>query len=372
MTRLRMKGGMFLAALVLALGLFPAMALADTPLSDCKFLFTDKQHQNADDEWWQIYGMKDKATSAKPTFALYDDGAKVSADKYTVSYRLTWWDVKANKDKSAAVSADKLTAASKHGEGGASEYWIVVKAKAGSGYTGEYKFRDMGMYPTICVVDKQCIGRFSDAVPVNGKASWRFAINGMNSNYWVVPAAKAKAGLKSWTVKQEAGPTKVKASKLKITYYQAKKTAIKKNDIDHAKTGKALKGVPTTAGAYVAYIKGVKPYYGTVIVAIDIQDKMANAKVTVKDTKKGKAPKLTVTYKGATLKKGTDYKVTYKDAKGKTVKAKDLKKGSYKLVVEGCNPIVTFGFDEDTGPGMKTLEQDRFFTGKVTKSFKVK
>lgn len=372
-----------LATIALAACLVPGMALAadnsglladssditaqaNKDLSKCSIKFTDKQHITKSTENWQFYYVNGKNTAAKPSFDLYYNGKKVDKKKYSVSYKVVWWSGDAEKSK----AAKKLTpSASPEATSGNmnSEYRIIAKAKKGSGFTGSYE------QATICVADWYNIGRFNDLLLTKAKSSWHYAINGMNRNYYVIPQASVKSAINSLIVKGNYSADGKHDGKLinkknyTVTYYAAKRDVVAKNmDVLKAKTGKALKSAPTSAGPYVIIIKGKKPFYGSQAILFDVQDKMANVKVAAianqKFTGNAVTPAVKVTYKGKTLKQGVDYKVTYKN---------NVEVGTATAIVEGCNKIKTFEFNPSTGPAIVEKNADRFFTGSKSVTFKI-
>ena len=356
-----------LLALVLAIGLFPGMALADdTDISTCEFKFVNKGEGT-----WALYYVKGKTAGVTPKVALYDNGTKVSADKYTVSYKLSWWSGDTEKKKAA-----KAPLKPKSPEGGsAADYDVIIKAKSGSGYTGTYKI-DGQFYPTACVCDMYGLdNQFADPHLAKCPEKLHFAINPMNRYYYVVPQKKAKAILGSLEVRtggensmEHPHDGKLVPSKyVKVVYYTCSKDVV----VKPMKKGKKLSKQPTTAGTYVMVVKGTGKYYGAKEIVFDIQDKMSNVDVAkikdVKYTGKTVKPKIKATYAGKTLKAGKDYKVAYKNAKGKAVAAKDLKKaGTYTAVIKGCNPIKT-----NVEGKIVTKKQDRYFTGTKNVKFKI-
>ncbi|MDO4890241.1 MAG: hypothetical protein Q3963_02675, partial [Coriobacteriaceae bacterium] len=339
----------FVLALVLAVGLCPAAAFAAMPdggssqasgarltiqaekdLGECTIKFTDKQHQGKASEWWQLYFVKGKSKAAAPAFDVYLGKTKVPKSKYTVSFKRSYWDADREKEVTKKVKASQLTPSGNPDDKTSCEYRIVVKAKAGSGYTGSC---DNAM---ICVSDQYGIGHYTEMRLAKAKAAWRYAMNGMNSNYYVIPAGSAKSTLNS--LKLIAGKTAIAKKSYTVSYYKAKRNVVKNGSpIEKAKTGKKLGAAPSAAGSYVMVIKGKKPYYGTDFILFDIQDKMSKVTVATVKTQKytGKAitPELTVKYKGATLKLGRDYTVTYKN---------NVEAGTATAIIRGCSKVWAF------------------------------
>jgi len=367
----------FLLALVLAVGLCPAAAFAAMPdggslqasgarlttqaskdLGECAIKFTDKQHQGEAGEWWQLYYVKGKSTTVVPAFDLYIGEAKVPKSAYTVSYKRSYWD--GDKDVTKKVKASQLTPSGNPDDKTSCEYRIIVKAKSGSGYTGTY---DKAM---ICVSDQYGIGHYTEMRLAKAKSAWRYAMNGMNSNYYVIPAASAKGTLNS--LKLIAGKTAIAKKSYTVSYYKAKRNVVKNGTpIEKAKTGKKLGAVPSAAGSYVMVIKGKKPYYGTDYILFDVQDKMSEVAIATLKTQKytGKAitPKLTVKYKGTTLKQGRDYAVTYKN---------NVKAGTATAIIRGCSKVWAFeppkSMDDDF---IVEKNKQRFFIGSKSITFKI-
>lgn len=369
----------FVLALVLAVGLCPAAAFAAMPdggssqasgarltiqaekdLGECTIKFTDKQHQGKASEWWQLYYVKGKSKAAAPAFDVYLGKTKVPKSKYTVSFKRSYWDADREKEVTKKVKASQLTPSGNPDDKTSCEYRIIVKAKSGSGYTGTC---DKAM---ICVSDQYGIGHYTEMRLAKAKAAWRYAMNGMNSNYYVIPAASAKSTLNS--LKLIAGKTAIAKKSYTVSYYKAKRNVVKSGSpIEKAKTGKKLSAPPTAAGSYVMVIKGKKPYYGTDFILFDIQDKMSKVTVATVKTQKytGKAitPELTVKYKGATLKLGRDYTVTYKN---------NVEAGTATATIKGCSKVWAFeppkSMDDDF---IVEKNKQRFFTGSKSVTFKI-
>lgn len=369
----------FLLTFALAVALCPAAALAapaddgslqvastqvtaqaSKNLGDCTLKFTDKQHQGKANEWWQLYYVKGTSAAVAPAFDLYLGKTKVPESKYTVSYKRYYWDEKQDKAVTKKVKASQLTAAGNPNDKSSCEYQIIVKAKAGSGYAGTH---DKAM---ICVSDQYGIGHYTEMRLTKAKSAWRYAMNGMNSNYYVIPAASAKSTLNS--LQLVAGKTSIAKKYYTVSYYKAQRGVVKDGmRIEKAKTGKKLGSLPTAAGSYVMVIKGKKPYHGTDYILFDIQDKMSNAAVAkVKNQKyTGKAitPKLTVKYKGTTLKQGRDYTVTYKN---------NVELGTATAIIKGCSKVWTF--EPPKSPDdvfIVEKSKQRFFTGSKNVTFKI-
>ena len=369
----------FVLALVLAVGLCPAAAFAAMPdggssqasgarltiqaekdLGECTIKFTDKQHQGKASEWWQLYFVKGKSKAAAPAFDVYLGKTKVPKSKYTVSFKRSYWDADREKEVTKKVKASQLTPSGNPDDKTSCEYRIIVKAKSGSGYTGTC---DKAM---ICVSDQYGIGHYTEMRLAKAKTAWRYAMNGMNSNYYVIPAASAKSTLNS--LKLIAGKTAIAKKSYTVSYYKAKRNVVKSGSpIEKAKTGKKLSAPPTAAGSYVMVIKGKKPYYGTDFILFDIQDKMSKVTVATVKTQKytGKAitPELTVKYKGATLKLGRDYTVTYKN---------NVEAGTATAIIKGCSKVWAFeppkSMDDDF---IVEKNKQRFFTGSKSVTFKI-
>ena len=382
---MRKKTAAFLLTLALVVGLCPTVALADQAddgslqatstqitvqasknLGDCTIKFTDNQHQGEATEWWQLYFVKGESAAAAPAFDLYLGKTKVPKSKYTVSYKRYYWDDSKDKEVTKKVKASQLTPSGNPNDKTSCEYMIIVKAKAGSGYTGTY---DKAM---ICVSDQYGIGRYTEMRLTKAKSAWRYAINGMNSNYYVIPAANAKATLNS--LKLVARKTAIAKKYYEVTYYKAKRDVVKGGvPIEKAKTGKKLSSLPTAAGSYVMVVKGKKPYYGTDYILFDVQDEMSKATVAQVEDQKytGEAitPELTVEYKGAILKPGIDYTVTYKN---------NVEAGTATATIEGCNKVWTFeppkSMDDEFIVQKKLIvekNKQRFFTGSKIVTFQI-
>ena len=368
-----------LLTLALTVGLCPAAALAATTedgslqaagaqvatqasksLDECAIKFTDKQHQGKADDWWQLYFVKGKNTAAAPAFDLYLGKAKVPKSKYTVSYERTYWDESKDKEVAKKVKASQLTPSGNPDDKTSCEYRIIIKAKSGSGYTGTY---DKAM---ICVSDQYGIGHYTEMRLAKAKSAWRYAMNGMNSNYYVIPAASAKSTLKS--LKLVAGKTEIAKEYYTVSYYKAKRNVVKAGiPVEKAKTGKKLGSPPTAAGSYVMVTKGKKPYYGTDYILFDIQDKISNTTIAKvkrqKYTGKAVTPKLTVKYRGTTLKEGVDYTVTYKN---------NVKAGTATATIKGCSKVWAFeppkSIDDDF---VVEKDKQRFFSGSRSVTFEI-
>ena len=376
---MRKKTAAFLLTLALVVGLCPTVALADQAddgslqatstqitvqasknLGDCTIKFTDNQHQGEATEWWQLYFVKGKNTAAAPAFDLYLGKTKVPKSKYTVSYERTYWDGSKDKEVAKKVKASQLAPSGNPDDKTSCEYRIIIKAKSGSGYTGTY---DKAM---ICVSDQYGIGRYTEMRLAKAKSAWRYAMNGMNSNYYVIPAASAKSTLKS--LKLVAGKTEIAKEYYTVSYYKAKRNVVKAGiPVEKAKTGKKLGSPPIAAGSYVMVIKGKKPYYGTDYILFDIQDKISNTTIAKvkrqKYTGKAVTPKLTVKYRGTTLKEGVDYTVTYKN---------NVKAGTATATIKGCSKVWTFELPKSRGVDF-IVEKDkqRFFSGSRSVTFEI-
>ena len=383
----RMFGKRIAAALfaaVLAMGLVPCLAFAAQggalqaapaqleaqavkDLRECTIKFTDDAHVCGDTDTYQMYFVKGKNEAAAPSFDLYYKGQKVDPRNYTVKYRLSWWDEKAGRDRSKAVSASDLVPSSSpeadiHNM--SSEYRLTIEAK-GNVYTGSYADA------AVVVADWYCLGYRTANYLSKAKEGWHYAINPMNDSYYVIPQSKVKATLNSLVIMAGSSPgeghmnrdgTKVASKYYTVSYYKTKKAAVDKNmsPASSAKVGKKLAGMPTQAGSYVMIIKGKKPYYGTASILFDIQGSMSDVKVAkvAAQTENGKylEPSLKVTYKGATLKKGVDYDVTFKN---------NLKAGTATATITGTRVRTnTDGIVDD-------VNKARFFTGSKTVKFTI-
>ena len=384
----------FAMAFVLAVGLCPAMAFAapagdlhagaltvvaqesGTDLSDCTIEFTDKNHRSDhgdENSTYKVYFVKGKNAVAKPSFDLYLGGKLVPKDAYTVQYQLSWYNDEEGEDVLVDVTPAQLTPSRSpeaNSENMASEYRIVVTAKDGSGYTGTFQSNE-NRFVAICVADWYNVGRYMDCYLARAKSDWQYNINPMNGNYFVIPQAKAKAVLGSLTLRANCSPadggmlhdgTKVAAKYYSVTYYRAKKNAVEDNmsPASAAKTGKALKSMPTAAGSYVMIIKGKSPYYGNDSILFDIQGSMSDVKIakvaSVRENGKERKPHLTVTYKGTELKEGVDYEVEYKN---------NVKAGTATAIVTGA-PVVT-----NVRGDVRDVDTARFFTGSKKVTFRI-
>ena len=341
---------------------------AGTGFDQCTVRWTGAGFAGKNTDQYQFFYVKGKNAVAVPTFDLYLGGVKIDPSKYTVVYKLTWWDDAAGKDQSKEVAASGLTPSGSPNAGNddmSSEYQLVITAKAGSGYSGSYT------EATVVVVDWYNVGRTMAYYMTKASSAWKYGINPMNRNYFVIPQAKAKATLSSLKLMAGCTPgnrgmnhdgTTVASKYYSVTYYKANKNAVKKNlsPATRAKTGKALKSAPTAAGAYVMVIKGKSPYYGNASILFDIQGSMSSVKVAkvAKQKYTGKAvnPKLKVTYKGTTLKQGVDYTVTYKNNK---------KVGTATATIKGAK------VKSNTNGKIVTVNKARFFTGSMKVKFKI-
>ena len=307
-----------LLTLALTVELFPAVAFAATTeggslqaagaqvatqasksLDECDIQFTDKQHQGIANDSWQLYFVKGKNTAVAPAFDLYLGKAKVPKSKYTVSYERTYYDENKNKEVAKKVKASQLTPSGDPNDKTSCEYRIIVKAKSGSGY---------------------------------------------------------------------AGKTEIAKEYYTVSYYKAKRNVVKAGiPVEKAKTGKKLGSPPTAAGSYVMVTKGKKPYYGTDYILFDIQDKISNTTIAKvkrqKYTGKAVTPKLTVKYRGTTLKEGVDYTVTYKN---------NVKAGTATATIKGCSKVWTFELPKSRGVDF-IVEKDkqRFFSGSRSVTFEI-
>ncbi|MBQ9002686.1 MAG: hypothetical protein IJ087_12615, partial [Eggerthellaceae bacterium] len=318
------------------------------------------QHQGEAGDWWQLYYVKGESAAAVPAFDVCLGETKVPESEYTVSYRRSYWDESKNKDVEKKVKASQLTPSGNPYDKTSCEYRIIVEAKAESGYEGTY---DKAM---ICVADQYGIGHYTEMRLIKAKAAWRYAMNGMNSNYYVIPAVSAKDTLNS--LKLIAGKTAIAKKSYTVSYYKAKRNVVKNGSpIEKAKTGKKLSAPPTAAGSYVMVVKGKTPYYGTDYILFDVQDKMSEVAIATLKTQKytGKAitPKLTVKYKGATLKQGRDYTVTF---------ANNVEAGTATATITGCSKVWAFeppkSMDDDF---IVEKNKQRFFIGSKSVTFKI-
>ena len=383
---MKKKFAILACALVLAVGLVPGLAFAATTgdlqastpnlaaqdandLGNCTIKFTDKKHVCDDGANWQMYYAKGKDASVTPTFNLYLNGKLVPKSAYTVSYKLTYWSDK--KDKDVAVNWNKpLTPSASpvsNTENMSSEYILVVNAKSGSGYAGTYDNAH------IDVVDYYNVGRNMDMYFAKAKSSMQYFINPMNGNYYVFPQSSVKSILGSLTLRAGCTPgdgvmvhngTKVASKYYSVTYYKALKDAVEENrspaSANLIKGTKTTK-MPTAAGSYVMIVKGKSPYYGTASVYFDIQGSMKDvtiSKVAAK-TENGKyiEPGVKVTYKGETLKEGVDYDVEY---------TKNLKAGTATAKITGAKVL-----NNDQG-SVDFVDKPRYFTGSKTVKFTIK
>ena len=213
----------FAMALVLAAGLCPALASAalasdlhaggltvaaqdSADLADCTIRFTDKNHRSDhgdENSTYKVYFVKGKDAVAEPSFDLYLGGTLVPKDAYTVQYQLSWYNDEEGEDALVDVAPAQLTPSRSpeaNNENMASEYRIVVTAKDGSGYTGTFQSNEE-RFVAICVVDWYNVGRYMDCYLAGAKSGWKYNINPMNGNYYVIPQAKAKAALGSLTLR---------------------------------------------------------------------------------------------------------------------------------------------------------------------------
>lgn len=378
-----------LFALALVVGLCPAMAFAatgdggdlqatspqlgaqaDNDLKDAQVRWTGGGFVGDKYAQYQFFYVKGKNKPANPQFDVYLAGKKVDSSKYTVSYELTWWDDEEDEDVSKPVSASKLTPYNKGVSGTeedmSSEYRLQITANEGSGYTGSYTDA------VAVVVDWYNVGRNMDCHLTKADRSWKYNINPMNGNYYVIPQAKVKSTLNSLRLMAGCTPadggmnhdgTTVASKYYSVTYYKAKKDAVDQNlsPASGAIVGKALKSQPTAAGSYVMVIKGKSPYYGSHSILFDIQGSMSDVKVAaipaMKENGKYREPGVKVTYKGETLVEGVDYDVTYK---------KNLKAGTATATITGTDVLTN-----DHGYSYE-VDKPRFFTGSKILKFTVK
>ena len=375
--------------LVLAMGLVPGLAFAQgmedlragaselttqsIDLSQCTVKFNDSGKSATDSNIFRCYYVKGDKAVAKPSFDLYVGKVKVPKSAYTVSYELTWYDDEEGDDVYQPVSASQLYPSKSpvaNVESMASEFRITVKAKPGSGYVGEYSGDEQGRF-TANVIDYYNVGRYMDCYLTKAKEDWRYAINPMNGNYFVIPQANAKATLNSLTLRAGGTPasggmmhdgTKVSPGNYTVSYYLANKNAVDNNmsPASSAKVGSKLKSMPTTPGSYVMIIQGKGNFYGMASTLFDIQGSMADVKIAavpaVKENGKEKKPALTVTYKGHELKEGVDYEVEYRN---------NVKAGIATAIVMG-SPVVT----NDRGC-VHDVDKARYFTGSKKVTFKI-
>ena len=335
-------------------------------LSNCTIKFTDKKHVSDDDVWWQMYYAKGKDASVTPAFNLYLNGKLVPKSAYTVSYKLTYWSDK--KDREVTVKWDKpLTPSASpvaNTESMASEYVVVAKAKSGSGYTGTYD------QARVNVADYYNVGQYMNVYFAKAKSAMQYHINPMNGNYYVFPQANVKSILGSLTMLAGCSPmargmkrngTKVASKYYSVVYYKALKDAVEENR--SPASANLIKGtrttkMPTAAGSIV---KGMSPYYGTASVYFDIQGSMKDVKVSkiATQTENGKyiEPGVKVTYKGEKLKEGVDYDIAY---------TRNLKAGTATAKITGSKVLTN-----DQG-SVDFVDKPRYFTGSKTISFTIK
>ena len=373
-----------LVACVLAMGLIPGLALAATSgddaqgtdlqlttqatrdIGNCTIKFTDNQHKNPAMNNWQMYFAMGKTASVTPQFDLYYNGKKIAASSYTVSYQLTYWDDDQGKEVKQKWTKPLIPSASPEAdsESMSSEYNIVVKGKGS--YTGSQAIA------TVCVVDYYNVGRNMAKYWSKAKDSWQYSINPMNNSYFVIPQSKVKSTLNSLVVMAGCSPgeggmnhdgTKVDSKYYTVTYYKAKKNAVRKNmsPASLAKSGSALTSMPTNPGSYVMIIKGKKPYYGKASVYFDIQGSMDDVTIgkVAAQTEDGEyiEPNLTVKYKGTVLKEDVDYVVTYEN---------NLKAGTATATITGAQVLTNnSGYAE-------TVNKARYFTGSKSVNFTIK
>ena len=178
--------------------------------------------------------------------------------------------------------------------------------------------------------------------------------------YRIIVKAKSGSGY--------AGKTEIAKEYYTVSYYKAKRNVVKAGiPVEKAKTGKKLSAPPTAAGSYVMVIKGKKPYYGTEYILFDIQDKISNTTIAKvkrqKYTGKAVTPKLTVKYRGTTLKEGVDYTVTYKN---------NVKAGTATATIKGCSKVWAFeppkSIDDDF---VVEKDKQRFFSGSRSVTFEI-
>ena len=374
-------------SVVLAIGLFPSLAIAagggadiqvaasqlgaqaESDLGGASVRFTDEAHKGGDGDFWQLYFVEGKKAVAEPMFDVYLGGTKVPPSAYTVTYYLTYW--KGDSEVSEKVSASELYPSRSSEADDAdmsSAFRYVVEAKDGSGYTGKLESE----IAEINVVDLYSFGRYMGVFMTKADSSWQYAINPMNHNYFVIPQAKAKAALGSLEVLAGCTPgngganpdgVKVPSKYYTVSYYKARKDAVEKNmsPASSAKTGKALRAVPTAAGSYVAIVKGKSPYYGSSSFYFDIQGKLSDVKVSgiADQVENGKyiEPGVTMTYKGEKLVEGTDYDVAYQA---------NLKAGTAKAVITGARGLA------NTDGIVDSVDKARYFTGTKVVKFKIR
>jgi len=345
----------------------PNLAAQDAnDLGNCTIMYTDKKHVCDDGAWWQMYYAKGKDASATPAFNLYLDGKLVPKSAYTVSYKLTYWSDK--KDKDVTVNWNKpLTPSASpvaNTEDMSSEYIVVATAKSGSGYTGTYD------QAHVNVADYYNVGRNTDLYFTKAKPSMQYFINPMNGNYYVFPQASVKSILGSLTPLAGCTPgdgvmvhngTKIASKYYSVVYYKALKTEKQSPASANLIKGTKTTKMPTAAGSYVMVVKGKSPYYGTASVYFDIQGSMKDVKVSkvVAQTENGKyiEPGVKVTYKGETLKEGVDYDVEY---------TKNLKAGTATAKITGAKVL-----NNDQG-SVDFVDKPRYFTGSKTVKFTIK
>jgi len=380
---MKKKLAVLICALVLAVGLVPGLAFAatanlqpggtqlqiqDKDLSHCAIKFTDKQHKGDANATWQLYFVKGKNTPVKPEFDLYLNGTKIAKSDYKVTYYLNYW--RGNKEVSKKWSASNLIASASpdaNVDDMSSSYRYVITPVKGSGYSGKFASE----VAEVVVADEYAFGRYMAIYMEKAREKWRYAINGMNHNYYVIPQNKAKATLSSIVAykcstagegRMEQDGIKLLPKNYTVSYYKARKDAVQKNSspASSAIVGKKLKSVPTTVGSYVVIVKGVKPYYGQSSFLVDIQGTLSDTKISgiSNKTENGKyiEPGVKVTYQGQTLKEGVDYDVTYK---------KNLKAGISTATITGSK-VLTF-----TDGVIDHVDTPRFFTGSKMVKFKI-
>ena len=209
-------------------------------------------------------------------------------------------------------------------------------------------------------------------------------INGMNPNYYVVPATIAPDFLNSLQVRvggtfsfeenTHNGELLNPQTDYQVSYFKADPASREQNilPLADAAMGEALGSAPTEAGSYLMKVEGKGDYYNCNAVMFDIQDSMENVEISAIPDQMGTGnavePKLSIAYKGRTLVEGIDYKVEYSN---------NVQAGANTATatISGMNNITKWGF-VPIGPNraeviFTAMDADRFFDGTKSVSFTI-